>query len=104
MNNISLSLKKFLPRLKGSAVPHPARDWSIILAVSVIGMLAFFVIGAYMYTGARSGFLYAPPSEESESVPNISRAALTDLVSQFEMRDINYQADNLRRPNVSDPR
>lgn len=105
MNNITTTIKKIFPALPfATAEPSPSRDWMLILLFSFGVTILFFILGAYLYVGARSGFLYAPPQQEEAAPTHISQDAIADLVTQFERRKVNYEAGNIRRPNVTDPR
>lgn len=105
MNNISHRLEQTIAKaFRASRAPDPRRDWSALVLFIGVLLLALFVVAAYVYVGARSGFLYAPQTPQNDTSGHVSSEAIADLVSAFEMRKVNHEAGNTRRPQVVDPR
>lgn len=105
MSNIQTYIRTFGKKFFGQVQGRSAtRDWALVLGVGAIVFVFCFSYAAYLYLGARSGFLYTAEDQGGEPVPEISYNRLSDLISLFETRAINYESGNIRRPEVSDPR
>lgn len=96
-------LDKTLDIARSLVRPHPLRDWYIVLAFVTVVFISVVATTTGLFLGIRSGSITTPPNIAVGALPSISREKLEETVAEYELRQINYVAGNIRTPDVSDP-
>lgn len=97
------TFKRFIQLVRSFSSPHPLRDWFAVLVVAALALVAFVGTSTYYFFGLRSGSIIGTGVAEVTRVPRVSREELEAVVTLFETRTLNFDADNFRIPDVSDP-
>lgn len=96
-------LDKTLDIARSLVQPHPLRDWYIVLALVTVVFISVVTTTTSLFLGIRSGSITTPPNTAVGVLPSISREKLEETVAEYELRQINYNAGNIRTPDVPDP-
>ena len=89
--------------LRSLVNPYPLRDWYIAIGLSFVVLGILIGVSVYFFFGIRSGDIVGSLDPEFFPTPNVSREKLEEVVSVYETRRVNYEAGNVRTPDVSDP-
>lgn len=89
--------------LKTALSPHPLRDWFLVLALAILLALALLGSSLFYFFGVRSGSIIGASDAPPGKAAHLSRDDLERAVELYETRRVNYEADNFKVPQVSDP-
>lgn len=98
--NLSFSVREFFASL---GTPHPLRDWILLLALAVVGLVMVVGIGVYYFFGIQSGTIIGDTTAQIAPAPRVSRVELEKMVELFTQRAVNFEADAVEVPELSDP-
>lgn len=96
-------LKTITAFLRSLSRPYPFRDWYIVLGIGIIVTVWTVFVAVHFFFGIRSGSIITAGSAENVPTPSVSRESLSNVVSEYEARLLNYESENIRTPETSDP-
>ncbi len=83
--------------------PLPARDWFVILCLTILLFVACVSYAGYLFLGIQGGTIVGTVSTERPPLPSVSRADLTKTLETYRIRKANYDARNFPRPALVNP-
>jgi len=83
--------------------PFPLRDWYIAVGISFIVVAILILLATNFFFGIRSGSIITSLTDNGAPTPSVSRDALKNVLSAYEVRLTNYSEGNVRTPSASDP-
>jgi hypothetical protein len=84
-------------------VRNPARDWTILLIVTLVLLMVVSAISVWMYLRVQAGD-FSRSEEETLPVLTVDRAKLSDVLSKWEMRERSYLEATVFQKSLVDPR
>jgi|CXWL01.1.fsa_nt_gi hypothetical protein len=98
--NKSFSLKEFALAF---VTPLPARDWFVILCLTLLLFIGCVSYAGYLFIGIRGGTIIGSAQSDRPVLPKVSRADLTKILDTYRVRKANYEARNFPRPTLTNP-
>lgn len=83
--------------------PHPLRDWVVVASILFVIFIIVIVFATYMFLGIRTGRIVGTAPVEIPSAPKVTRGEIKEVLDEYELRRVNFDAGNFPERTFSDP-
>lgn len=97
------TIKKISSFFHSLIIPHPMRDWLLVLGSGVVIFVILAVVSVNYFLGVRSGNIVGDVDAPTVTPPRISRDELQKTADLLILRRSEYEQGEIPAPDVSDP-